>query len=96
MHYKSKRKLVNWLNDISTKERIPLMTRDEHLAWAKQRALEYLNEGDLKEAFMSMLSDLKKHPELASHPGGMLGTMLMAGGHLGTPREVRDFIEGFR
>ena len=36
------------------------MNRDEHLAWAKRRALEYLAAGELMEAFTSMASDLNK------------------------------------
>ena len=39
------------------------MTRDEHLEWCKKRALEYLDEGDLQNAFASMGSDLSKHPD---------------------------------
>lgn len=38
-------------------------TRNEHLAWAKKRALGYLARGDLGNAMSSMLSDLGKHPE---------------------------------
>ena len=72
------------------------MTRDEHMAWAKKRAIEYLDAGELQNAVTSMLSDLKKHPDLENHHGGMLGVMLLAGGHLGTPDAVRKFIEGFR
>jgi hypothetical protein len=34
------------------------MTREEHLAWAKTRALEYANRGDLVNAVASMGSDL--------------------------------------
>lgn len=41
------------------------MTRDEHMAWCKKRALEYLDAGDLNNAVTSMLSDLGKHPETA-------------------------------
>jgi hypothetical protein len=39
------------------------MTRDEHLAWSKQRALEYLDRGELENAVASMGSDLSKHPD---------------------------------
>jgi hypothetical protein len=39
------------------------MTRDEHLAWCKQRALEYVDAGDLANAVASMTSDLKEHPD---------------------------------
>ena len=37
------------------------MTADEHLAWAKARALEYVDRGDLQNAVASMASDLTKH-----------------------------------
>jgi hypothetical protein len=39
------------------------VTRDEHLAWCKKRALEYVDAGDLTNAVASMGSDLKKHPD---------------------------------
>jgi hypothetical protein len=40
------------------------MTREEHLAWAKERALEYVVQGDTTMAIASMTSDLLKHDEL--------------------------------
>ena len=42
-------------------------TRDEHLAWCKQRALEYADRGDTTNAVASMMSDLGKHPETENH-----------------------------
>lgn len=72
------------------------MTREEHLQWAKKRALELLNSGDKNQAFISMLSDLGKHEELKNHSGGKLGTMLMLGGFMKTESEIRNWIEGFR
>jgi hypothetical protein len=51
------------------------MTRDEHLAWAKKRALEYLDAGDPSQAFTSMLSDLGKHPDTENHVGVRICTM---------------------
>lgn len=39
------------------------LTRAEHLQWCKDRALEYLNQGDLLNAVTSMTSDMSKHPE---------------------------------
>ena len=67
------------------------MTRDEHLAWCKQRALEYLDRGELENAVASMASDLGKHPELQREPL-LLGAMHAAGDHDG----VRRWITGFR
>lgn len=37
------------------------MTREQHLAWAKQRALEYVDAGEVDQAFASLMSDLNKH-----------------------------------
>jgi hypothetical protein len=71
------------------------MTRAEHIAWCKQRALEYVERGELKNAVVSMLSDLRKHPETENHIGGEMGTMLLIGGHLNRTDEVRNWIEGF-
>ena len=41
-------------------------SRGEHLAWCKQRALEYVDRGDLQNALASMGSDMRKHPETDS------------------------------
>jgi hypothetical protein len=72
------------------------MTRDEHLAWCKQRALEYLDNNDPRNAFTSMLSDLCKHPELENHPGTRIGAafMLMPG-WIDNHYEIRRWIVGF-
>jgi hypothetical protein len=71
------------------------MTRAEHLAWAKTRALQYVDAGDTGGALDSLHSDLLKHPELEDHAGLMLGLMLAMGGHLSTPQQVREHIQGF-
>lgn len=73
---------------------MPTTTRAEHLAWCKTRALEYVTAGDLNNAFASLVSDLNKHPETEGHAAAELGIMLMLGGHLDTPKDMRDFIEG--
>jgi hypothetical protein len=70
-------------------------TREEHLAWSKQRALEYVDAGKPIDGIGSMMCYLKKHPELENHPAIQLGAMLMLGGHLSHPVEARRFIEGF-
>jgi hypothetical protein len=70
-------------------------TREEHLAWCKRRALEYCDAGDVKQAFASMGSDMAKHPEMERHPAIGIGLMLMMGGGLNSPAEMRKFIEGF-
>lgn len=71
------------------------MTRSEHLAWAKARALEYCATGDASQAFASMTSDLMKHPETMGHKGIDLGARQLLVGTLNTPEEMKKFIEGF-
>lgn len=71
------------------------MTRAEHLAWCKQRALEYVDKGDVTDAYASMASDLSKHPETEKHAAIQLGMMLMMSGHLSTAPKMREFINGF-
>ena len=69
-------------------------TRADHLAWCKERALAYVDQGDLNNAFASLVSDLRKHPETEDHAAAELGSMLMFGGHLNTAKDMRDFING--
>lgn len=74
------------------------MTRDEHLAWAKQRALEYVDAGDLVNAVASMGSDLDKHPE-TKLDGAKMGTLMYVAMFRiteGDVQGVREWIEGFR
>ena len=61
------------------------MTRAEYLAWCKKRALEYVDAGDVPNAFASMGSDLGKHKETENHAGIQLGAMMLLAGHLDTP-----------
>ncbi|QQO30762.1 hypothetical protein JJC00_18940 [Bradyrhizobium diazoefficiens] len=72
-----------------------MRTREEHLAWCKARALEYCAAGKPADALGSMISDLKKHPELADHPAITLGATMMFAGFLDDPGEAKRFIEGF-
>lgn len=71
------------------------MTRQEHLDWCKQRALEYVEAGDVNQAFASMGSDLGKHDETKNHAAIELGMMLLMGGHLNSQEKMRKFIQGF-
>lgn len=71
------------------------MTRAEHLAWCKQRALEYVEAGDVPNAVSSMLSDLRKHSEplydqSTFHVLATDGLMFRK-----TPDDVRNWINGF-
>lgn len=74
----------------------PSTTRAEHLAWCKQRALAYVDAGDVLNAFASMTSDLRKHPETADHSGTELGLMQVMVGLLDSPTEMRRWIEGYQ
>lgn len=71
------------------------MNREEHLQWSKERALKFVKENDLKNAFASFQSDMTKHPETCEHQALIMGTMLLVGGHLSTPKQMEDWINGF-
>jgi hypothetical protein len=76
------------------------MTRAEHLAWAKERALEYApadGPGDAGLAMSSLIQDLSAHPETASSADLVTGLMmpLTLIGEFTRPGELRKFIEGF-
>lgn len=72
------------------------MNRAEHLAWARNRALEYVDAGDNANALASLTSDLRKHPDTApsSDGVGQLGMQLMLTGSLRDAASMREFIEG--
>ena len=72
-------------------------TRDEHLAWCKQRALAYVDRGDLKNALASMGSDMCKHPQ--TDTPAVAAILAMDGSHYvmsGDADGMRRLIEGFR
>jgi hypothetical protein len=69
-------------------------TREEHLDWCKSRAIEYVEAGNLEDAFTSMMSDLSKHPETRDHLAIDLGMNLLFSGLLASPHAMREFIEG--
>jgi len=71
------------------------ITREEHLQWCKDRALEILDTGDVAQAYASFASDMSKHPETEDHSAIGLGVMMLIGGYNQTPDEMRRFIEGF-
>jgi hypothetical protein len=71
----------------------PAVTREEHLAWSKKRALEYVERGDLIQAVTSMSSDMNKHPELGIND--FLFTSAIMFEVKRGPQAVRRWIEGF-
>jgi hypothetical protein len=71
-----------------------MMTRADHLAWAKARALAYCDEGQINEAFTSLASDLDKHPETKDHRAVYHLMSLMLFGEGMTVEDMRRYIEG--
>jgi hypothetical protein len=73
-------------------------TREEHLEFCKDRALEYLDgpgPPDAMQAINSFLSDLGKHSETANHAAiELIGMHLFSG--LIDDRKARDLINGTR
>ena len=72
-----------------------MQTREQHLAWCKERALAYLNAGDKTNAVTSMMSDLRKHPETADSGNGILAMLGLRELQYGAMDSVRRYIEGF-
>ena len=71
------------------------MNRQEHLQWCKDRALEYVDIGDLPQALASMSSDISKHPETACTHISKIGLQMMMIGELSTPEKMRKWINGY-
>ena len=70
------------------------MDRQSHLEWCKKRAHEYLANGDVQNAVVSMLSDMQKHEETALE-GTTLQMLGMLAIQSGSISEARRFIDGF-
>ena len=68
------------------------MTREEHLQWAKERALK---EPEISSMWGSFNSDMSKHEELVSHIALPLGMMLFTSGSWENISDCEKFIEGF-
>lgn len=69
------------------------MDRAEHLAWAKQRALEYVDLGEQQNGIVSLISDMGKHPETEICVTLAFSSLVPMFKH--TPDEVRKWIESF-
>lgn len=72
------------------------MTRDERIAWAKQRALEYVDRGELDKAVAWLAIDLSKHPELDVAPPWSVIEVGMRAVVRRDGAGVRRWIEDFR
>ncbi len=72
------------------------MTRQEHLDWCKTRAIEEMDySGKPSDAVVSMMSDLRKHPDTSSETLQSLCTMMLMGGQIKTRQDAVKFINGF-
>jgi hypothetical protein len=72
------------------------MTRLEHLAWCRKRAIEEMDHSkDPKSAIISMASDLRKHPETNGEALNMLCIMQILMKPNMTRQEAIDFLDGF-
>ena len=74
-----------------------MITRQQHLQWCKDRAMQYVARGHLVDAVTSMMSDLDKHPETTSTGKAlaMLGMMAAQQAQAGDRSAVVRYIEGF-
>ena len=72
------------------------MIGDEHLAWCKRRALEYVDAGDLTHAVAIMASDLKTHPDTDNPALNGLVMIGMMYAKDGDKAAVQRWIELFR
>jgi hypothetical protein len=74
------------------------LSRAEYIAWAKGRALEYVDSGDCHTAIASLVSDLYKREDTKKAAGlammhGVIEVSLA--NKRSETRAVRKFIEGF-
>jgi hypothetical protein len=67
-------------------------TREEHLKWCKDRALEYIEMGEPEHAFNSFMSDLFKHEETKTHPKIQKGIISYLSGRFENAEEAKRFI----
>lgn len=76
-----------------------MKTRAEHLLWCKDRALEYVEHGDLNAALASFTSDMNKHEDTSTALRNDVGVTLIQLGVIaatsGNKQEMRNWINGF-
>lgn len=70
-------------------------TREEHLDWCKQRAIEYAERGDLDQALNSFWSDIGKHHETMNYSMVLFQLGII---HVKerNKRQMIEYINGFR
>lgn len=72
-----------------------MSARSDHLQWCKDRALEFVDAGQLPNAFSSFMSDLNKFDE-PMYEAELLRTLTIVGfAQCGTADKMRAWINGF-
>lgn len=69
-------------------------TLREHLDYCKARALDYVDQGDVAQAYASLTSDLGKHPETNTADYAIVLRLGMPAVLDDDAAEMRRFIEG--
>jgi hypothetical protein len=73
-----------------------MTTREEHLRWCKDRALQLVESGDATAAVASMISDLGNWQGGALYDRSVFNALAMDGLMFRkTADQVRNWIEGF-
>lgn len=72
------------------------MTRQEHIKWCKERAIQEMDYyKDPLKGIVSMISDIRKHPETNSETLAALCMMQLTTRPNMTRQEAIKFIDGF-
>ncbi len=72
------------------------MTRAEHIKWCKERAIAEMDFYDKPEqGIISMMSDLRKHPETNNDTMQTMCAMMLVAGKIKSRQQAIDFINGF-
>ena len=72
------------------------MTREEHLKWCKERAIAEMDfTKNPTHAIISMMSDLKKHPETNKESLISFCIMMLLRKQINTRQDVINFLNGF-
>jgi hypothetical protein len=69
----------------------------DYIAWARARALAYVDRGETVQALSSLISDLGGRADTAEMAAvaSLFGAALAATGHLDTAEQMREWIDSF-
>jgi len=72
------------------------MTKAEHIKWCKKRAIAEMDfYNDYTKGIISIMSDLRKHPETNNETLLSLCGMMLKSGKIKNRQEAVNFINGF-